>query len=649
MILGAILRNYKCYLGIHYISFYENERHNLNVIIGDNGVGKSTILEAMDSFFNEGTSWIVNSEASYKDSSVGVVLLVEKDKLNSVLDVKEQKIVNLISEAYWALDMTSNGTYEKNYQIFFKQREKISDKRTTHYLIIVGKKYNDHLFNFLSFESYISDSIKETSKKITDPIVLSAINKTVSFFSYLYIPVETTISDFLRLERAEMQVLADKNLKNSISEALINKRITRTTEKKRTKKVSVIDIINEKLEEYIEQIQNEIQKIDKSYDFKPEKRQRSTKLTPNHIASVIIDAYYSRRKLKLNKKPISDLSSGEKRRALIDILYVFLRKNNIDRNLIIAIDEPETSLHISKCYDQFRKVQDIAIKYNQQLFITTHWYGSLPILKNGNLIHINSKQTPSLFNLENYFEDRRNHPDDINLKSFFDLAASIISAYRNSHCHWILVEGIEDKLYLQYYLEKDNIQIIPLSGCGNVKKIYEYLYAPMSNNKQEIPNINEPKILCIVDTDIQNSPINVNSSTNNKLLRIRRWHEDTSHQVELKKIEDSTVTPTEIEEILEPKLFYTALKECIDNYGNNNEKEAFNSFEYDDKVMTSRIKGDYSIINHLGNGRSMRQDKDLIISFIDRMKRNIADTYIKLPKTGNTPTWVNQIKDILEK
>ena len=118
-----------------------------------------------------------------------------------------------------------------------------------------------------------------------------------------------------------MQLLADKNLKNAISEALIDKRITRTTEKKRKKMISVMDIINEKLEDYINQIQSEIQKIDKSYDFKPEYRQ-STKLTPNHIANVIIDAYYSRRKLKMNSKPISTLSSGEKRRALIDIIYV---------------------------------------------------------------------------------------------------------------------------------------------------------------------------------------------------------------------------------------------------------------------------------------------------------------------------------------
>ena len=118
------------------------------------------------------------------------------------------------------------------------------------------------------------------------------------------------------------------------------------------------------------------------------------------------------------------MSSGEKRRTLVDIIYVFLSNHNIERNLILAIDEPESSLHISKCYDQFRKIQSIALECNQQLFITTHWYGSLPILNKGNLIHIQSNQQLSLFEISNYFEERRHHPDDINLKSFFDLAAS---------------------------------------------------------------------------------------------------------------------------------------------------------------------------------------------------------------------------------
>ena len=648
MILGAVLRNYKCYSGTHYIPFYKDREQNLNVIIGDNGVGKSTILEALDSLFNESTPWIVNSDSPSHESSVGALFLIEKIKCNSVLNTNEQNILSTISDAMWSLDPKTNSNYEKFYSALFAQRKSLIKKKNTHYFFAIGKVYNEHAFSIpSSFENHISEALKILSINTTDSSVTNTLNKAIGLFSYLYIPVETTISDFLRLETAGMQVLADKNLKSAISEALTDKKITRTTDKKRKKKLSVMDIINEKLEDYIEQIQNEIQKIDKSYDFKPEYRQ-TAKLTPNHIANVVIDAYYSRRKLKMNKKPISTLSSGEKRRALIDIIYVFLSKNEIDRNLVLAIDEPESSLHISKCYDQFRKVQDIATKYNQQLFITTHWYGSLPILKSGNLMHIENGQKVSLFHLENYFEERGSHPNDINLKSFFDLAASIISAYRNSNCHWILVEGIEDKMYLQYYLNSTNIQIIPLSGCGNVKKVYEYLFTPISNSRQEIPGKKEPKILCLVDTDSQNTPINVDSKTKNTQLQIKRWNENTiTHQIELRTIEDPNITQTEIEEILEPSLFYNALKTCIDSNGSAEEKDAFYAFNFDDNVVISRIKGDYSILNHIGNGRNMREDKDVINKFVDRMKHEIAEIYIQSPKTGNIPSWVGLINEIL--
>ena len=131
-------------------------------------------------------------------------------------------------------------------------------------------------------------------------------------------------------------------------------------------------------------------------------------------------------------------------------------------------------------------------------------------------------------------------------------------------------------------------------------------------------------------------------------MQIKRWNENpTTHQIELKTIEDPNITQTEIEEILEPSLFYNALKTCVENNGSEEEKDAFNAFEFDNSVLTSRIKGDYSILNHLGNGRNMRNDKDLINAFVDRMKHEIAELYTQSPKTGNTPTWVSSIKDIL--
>lgn len=647
MILGVVLRNYKCYKGLHYIPCYKDNIENLNIIIGDNGVGKSSILEALDSFFND-KEWIANNESRGNDIQVGVLLYIHKDKIADILDNKELNIISKISDAFWDVDIKGNSIYERHYARFFTQRDSLIHTRETHSFLIIARKYESHDYSFMSFDKVVDGKIAEFAPKPNQNTINNTIQKIVDFFSYLYIPVETTVSEFLKLEAAGMQLLADKNLKNAISNALNDKRITRTNGKNnRTRKISIIEIINEKLEEYIQNIEIDIQKIDPTYDFKPSYRQ-SSKLTPNHLANVIINAYYAKRTLKKEKKPISTLSSGEKRRTLVDIIYVFLSNHNIERNLILAIDEPESSLHISKCYDQFRKIQSIALECNQQLFITTHWYGSLPILNKGNLIHIQSNQQLSLFEISNYFEERRHHPDDINLKSFFDLAASIVSAYRNSNYHWLLVEGKEDMQYLTYYLNDVNINILPLSGCGNVKKIYEYLFTPMSNAKNEIPGAKEYKILCLIDTDALATTISVSSSTKNRLLCIKRWHEDqNTHKIGLLDIDSPLYQPTEIEEVLEPQLFYTALETCINKYGTDSEKNAFGAFELDGSVEFSRIKGDNSMLNHLGNGRNIREDKKTIMDFIEKMKSQIASEYVQLPKTGRQLSWVDTIKNLL--
>ena len=85
MILATILRNYKCYKGINIIPFSNGNIDCMNIIIGNNGVGKSAILEGLNSLFNE-THWIVNNESKKDEVYVGAVMLVEKDRVDKFLD-----------------------------------------------------------------------------------------------------------------------------------------------------------------------------------------------------------------------------------------------------------------------------------------------------------------------------------------------------------------------------------------------------------------------------------------------------------------------------------------------------------------------------------------------------------------------------------
>lgn len=131
---------------------------------------------------------------------------------------------------------------------------------------------------------------------------------------------------------------------------------------------------------------------------------------------------------------------------------------------------------------------------------------------------------------------------------------------------------------------------------------------------------------------------------------IRRLNENPkSHDIELLNIENPNSSPTEMEEILEPSTFYESLLFSIENLGTEEEREAFAAFEFDNAVLNSRIKGDYSILNHLGKGRNMRLDKEVVVNFIDSHKLEIAETYINHPLGFYRPSWIDAIEKLLDK
>lgn len=63
LVAGLFLRHYGIYKNINYIPLSDGE--NFTSLIGENGVGKSSILDALDKFFNHKDSkdWVINKQA----------------------------------------------------------------------------------------------------------------------------------------------------------------------------------------------------------------------------------------------------------------------------------------------------------------------------------------------------------------------------------------------------------------------------------------------------------------------------------------------------------------------------------------------------------------------------------------------------------
>lgn len=289
----------------------------------------------------------------------------------------------------------------------------------------------------------------------------------------------------------------------------------------------------------------------------------------------------------------------------------------------LAIDEPETSMHISNCFNQFMMLESLAKIYGKQVILTTHWYGFLPITQFGNMHHISRREDNKVkidtFDFYNYLEDRRNYPDVIELKSMFDLATSILTYMRNNpETNWIVCEGSDDKTYLDCMFEdEDNLKILPVGGCGNVVKLFQLLYSPMTE-KEEAQSISS-KILFLIDTDVQfkqvNKPLELSGGKKNNIF-IRRLQLDNG---EIRLIDptilNNTYAQTEIEDCLIPKIYYDSLVDVINVVGTEKEKEIMTKYAFVTDAKQSRLKGDNSCI--VVTDISYVQKKQIIVDFAE--------------------------------
>ena len=463
MIVSIFIRHFKIYKGINYVPL--SEGMSFSSIIGENGAGKSSILEALDYCFNKrgASDWPINNEAKSEGISgdnspyIVPVFLIHKNKLRKNLKSEQDFFLKAeqLSNFLWKTTSKFRGKF---YDEFYTHRDellKIYDPKE-YFLIFAGKKYNDLGIFFGSYHNtleFITDSPhKQYEEKELQEYFKGFYDYITSHYSYIYIPVETDVHTYTKLETQDMQKLMDKNIQNEIEKAI---------------KPGTVKQINKDLDRFVTDIEGVLE----TYQYKGHYK---NSLTMPDLVSKIIEAYFSIK--VLNKRvenqskmiPVSELSSGEKRKALIDIAYSFLSKNN-DRsiNIVLAIDEPEASLHISSCYEQFNKLLKIS-KENHQIIISTHWYGYLPIITNGSATAIskNSKNeiTSNFLNLYNYRENitqfkKKNKgpiPLDYNIKSYNDLIQSIIiSILQDDPYNWLICEGLSEKIYFDYYFEKE--------------------------------------------------------------------------------------------------------------------------------------------------------------------------------------------------
>lgn len=648
MIAGVLLRNYKNYNNINFIPICNNAKYKFTAYIGNNGVGKSAVLESLDVFLND-REWNITYDTKRTEAYICPMFLIEKSKIT-----ENKPLFEAVSDYFWSADKNINANFSKTPDLkkWLDYRNSLKKYKESHYLIMIGVRQDASKdAYFATFDEDIKKTL-ENKKTFNDSNIGRQLFEFMQYikelYSYIYIPVESSPKELLQLHNQTMQKLLNKDLLDEIENIL---------KQKNNEAPSIVEQINGSLNSFMDDVNDVINQVEGCYEFKNDQRYKKN-LSAKDIREKILEAYFPLRTLKLNNLPISKLSSGEQRKAIIDVAYSILLSNGerrTDKEIILGIDEPESSMHISNCYKRFQMLEMLAGVHKKQIIITTHWYGFLPIAQNGVLNYINNdaegKRELRSFSLFNLMEKQRNFPDAIELKSMFDLATSIMTYMRtDTETSWIICEGSDDKLYLECILDGiEKINILPMGGCGNVIKLYSIIFSSLTENNEA----KDGNALFIIDTDKKQVPTPgiIKFSKTYANINLRRLQIENGLPKLLNPDSNGTYEQTEIEDCLLPNIYFQALQNVINNKGDGSLKEIIDDIEVKEAAKNSLLRNDETCLNY--KTFEATKQKSMLIKFAedDENKKLIAKEYFRIynaQETKEKHSLCNEILKILK-
>jgi hypothetical protein len=568
MIVGAIVRNIKTYSGINYIPLTYGQK--FCGLVGANGIGKSSVLEALDNFFN-GRQWnfnIITRKSGVTTTRPYIVPLffLKPGDLSS----ENRKVAKKISAYVWKVEESDILPQNRDqFRTFSEQREILKrdhePKNTlllpvgiTHDGVVSLSFFNTRKLGEQFFEDFSKANLNDEQVLIFEPL----LNELKDLTEYIYIPKDIDPEHFTQLETREIQSLMGETLNEIVEKCVPQDKIQE---------------INQNLNTFIDSLTDLLQE----YSFRTI-GERQVNLRKHDVYKLIVEAYFKIR--KLHKKEgshwleMSLLSSGEKQKAVIELAYHFLKSYRTHtNNIILAIDEPEASLHMSASYDQFQRLFEVS-SLCRQLFFSTHWYGFIPTAEDGCICVISKAEKGhhfDLLNVTSYREDikqivkdsKGKLPLDIRLKSINDFTQSIItSIISDDPYNWLICEGSSEKVYFTKYfadiIKDKKLRIIPAGGAREIKRIYNNLVVAYEDFKKEI----QGKVILVSDTDINLVQYPTRDDFQN-LLCYRIVNSENERKTILVKLDSNPVSPrTEIEDTLNGKLFIETLQQFKENH-----------------------------------------------------------------------------------
>ena len=371
-LVGLKLKNFRGYRDIEF-----DLSQNLHMIVGNNDIGKSTILEALDIFFNDksavnkisfddlnhksklegettanitclfklkegeqvviDSSFLINPKDEFLLNELGLLEITKKYDFSGSTIKQSIYIVSCIPNCIDSSILTKKQTELKT---FVERLIPDSD---------VDKRVNSLMRQAL-YQHYLSVNPEYTLE--TKEIDTKSILNDKDFYTNL----EKQLPDFYLFKADRENNTADSEIQNPLSLAV--------------KDVLQSDEVKQKLNEIQELVTNHINEVNVATI---EQMKRFSNRLGNSLKANLTTNWskaFSNDINDSNDIPINKKGSGIRRLLLLSYLMVDANKKSFTKNkknIIYAIEEPETALHPNLQVKFISELYSMANKHNFQL------------------------------------------------------------------------------------------------------------------------------------------------------------------------------------------------------------------------------------------------------------------------------------------
>ncbi|HLK28201.1 MAG TPA: ATP-binding protein [Puia sp.] len=375
-----ILENFRGYQDRTEIEF-----SNLNVIVGKNDIGKSTILDALDIFFNESDfKNDIYIKAKKKEARIGVIFKEFNDKIvldttfetsltaENLLNSNNQLEIHKIYGASGLKKVVLISNYPSNKELkglITLDIDTLKEKATS---LKVADDYNASIK--ASMRQAIKDHLKEKLKFENQEIEIFSKSKDKESGDSTAKEIWTQIQNYL-----PVYALFQSDRKNEEQDGEIQNPM-----KAAIKKILKAENLQERLNDIkkeVQQVSEELAKltIAKLREMNPE---IARELDPE-FDDPKWESAFKFNLLSDDKVPLNKRGSGVRRLILLNFFRAEAERQREERNVpdtIYALEEPETSQHPDHQKKLIEAFIALSKTQHNQIILTTHSPGIAKML-----------------------------------------------------------------------------------------------------------------------------------------------------------------------------------------------------------------------------------------------------------------------------